>query len=195
MDQDFEEHSFWLNFKSGLIDLIQFLAIVLAFFVVLRFFIAEPHRVSGSSMVPNFHDGDLIITNKLAPKMATLQRGEVIILQNPRNASEVFIKRIIGLPGDQVQISRGQVFINNQPLPEPYLPAGTQTREGQYLSEGEEVVVPDSHYLVMGDNRNGSSDSREWGTIKKEAVVGQAFLRYWPPQSFTFLQVGKKSLY
>lgn len=193
MDNNFEEQTFWSKFKDNIIDLIQFLAIVLAIFVVLRFFIAEPHKVFGLSMVPNFHDGDYIITNKLAARFSEPQRGEVIILQNPRDNSQVFIKRVIGLPGEQIKVSNGQVYINSEVLSEPYLPSGTNTQGGAYLSEEEEVTVPDNQYFVMGDNRGGSSDSREWGPISKDLIVGQAWLRYWPLKAFTLIKIDEPS--
>lgn len=193
-----EEQSFWSRLKSGLVELIEFIAILAAIFVIIRFFIAEPHRVSGNSMVPNFHDGDYLITNKLASnklpiKFGQIKRGEVIILNNPRNTDQVFIKRVIGLPGDKISISGGKVFINNEPLSEPYLPPNTITAGGSFLAEGEEIVIPDGQYFVMGDNRSGSSDSREWGTLKSDLIIGQAYLRYWPPQKIELLKVNEPS--
>lgn len=188
-----EEKSFWSKLSSNLVELIEFVAIVGAVLIVIRFFVAEPHKVFGSSMVPNFQDGDYLITNKLALKLSDLERGEVIILENPRNNDQVFIKRVIALPGERVKISGEKVYINGQPLSEPYLPKGTTTSGGAFLSENKEVIVPDGQYFVMGDNRNGSSDSREWGPEKRELIIGQAFLRYWPPQKFTLLRIGEPS--
>lgn len=181
------------KFKNSFVELIEFVAIIGAIIAIIRFFVAEPHTVSGHSMVPNFQDGDYIITNKLATHFSTLQRGEVIILVNPRDHSQDFIKRIIGLPGDRITISVGQVYINGQPISEPYLPPDTKTSGGAFLPEGEEIVVPDGQYFVMGDNRSGSSDSREWGPVDKSLVIGQAFLRYWPIQHFTLIKVDQKS--
>lgn len=181
------------KFRDGLVELIEFVAIVAAVLVVLRFFVAEPHRVSGRSMVPNFQDGDYIITNKLAKSMGTLQRGEVIILHNPRNPDQVFIKRIIGLPGERIKISKGKVHINSQVLDEPYLPSGLPTPPGAFLEEGEEITVPDNQYFVIGDNRGGSSDSREWGTIKYDLIIGQAWARYWPITKAGLIMIDKSS--
>ncbi len=188
-----EEHPSSSKFRDSLVELIEFVAIVAAVLIVLRFFIAEPHRVSGSSMVPNFHDGDYIITNKLAKSIAHLERGEVIILHNPRNTDQVFIKRIVGLPGEKIQILDGQVYINGKQIQEPYLPQGLKTSGGAFLPEGEEITIPDNQYFVMGDNRNGSSDSREWGTVEYNLVIGQAWARYWPAQKFGIIPVDKPS--
>lgn len=193
MDQTYEDQSFSSKLKSNIIELIEFVAIMAAILVVIRFFVAEPHKVSGSSMVPNFHDQDFIITNKLAVKIGDLKRGEVIILTNPRNKDQVFIKRIIGLPGERLRLLNGVVYINVQPLEEPYLPANLKTPGESFLQEGEEVVIPDGQYFVMGDNRVASSDSREFGPIGRNLIIGQAFLRYWPLNQLGFISIGESS--
>lgn len=188
-----EDQSLWSKFTNGLIELIEFIAIVGAILVIIRFFVAEPHKVSGHSMVPNFQDGDYIITNKLTVRMDNPQRGEVIILQHPQKPSEVLIKRIIGLPNEHIKVSGGGVYINGQKLDEPYLPQGVKTQGELFLAEGEEITIPDDQYFVMGDNRPGSSDSREWGTVKKEQIIGQAWFRYWPPQEFGLIAIDHSS--
>lgn len=193
MDQTYQDESFGSKLKSNIIELIEFIAIMAAILVVIRFFVAEPHKVSGSSMVPNFHDADFIITNKLAVKLGGLERGEVIILTNPRNNDQVFIKRIIGLPGERVRLLNGLVYLNGKPLSEPYLPQDIKTPGESFLQDGEEVVVPNNQYFVMGDNRTASSDSREFGPISKELIIGQAFLRYWPLNQLGFISIGEDS--
>lgn len=190
----YEEQSLFDKLKNNVAELIEFVAIVGAVIIVVRFFVAEPHKVDGSSMVPNFHTGDYIITNKLATRLSPPQRGEVIILKNPRDTSVAFIKRVIGLPGEKVMVKGGNVFVNDKKLSEPYLPKELKTPAGAFLGEGEEVIVPPHQYFVMGDNRPASSDSREWGPVESELIVGQAFLRYWPPQKFTLLKIEEPSL-
>ncbi|KKQ80136.1 MAG: Signal peptidase I [Candidatus Daviesbacteria bacterium GW2011_GWA1_38_7] len=185
--------SFFSRFRDGLVELIEFVAIVGAVLIVLRFFIAEPHRVSGNSMIPNFHDGDYIITNKVSLRFSIPQRGEVIILKNPRNTGQVFIKRVIALPQDRIKIFQGLVYINGQPVTEPYLPQELKTQGGAFLSDDEEIVVPAGQYFVMGDNRNGSSDSREWGPVKTDLIIGQAWARYWPIPKFGIINIDKPS--
>jgi signal peptidase I len=180
--------------KSHLADFIQFAAVVIAILAILRFFIAEPHRVSGSSMVPNFHDQDYIITNKLATKISTLKRGEVVILKNPRNADQVFIKRIIGLPGETIKLQEGQVYLNNKLLNEPYLPQGLKTPGESFLQEGQSAQIPQNEYFVMGDNRSASSDSREFGPIPVELIIGQAIFRYWPIPKLGIITIDKASI-
>ncbi len=168
------------KFKSGFLELIEFIAIVAVIVLGVHYFVAVPHEVSGNSMLPNFHNGEFIITNKLALRFGELKRGEVIVFQSPREENKVFIKRILGLPGEKVKLSGGRFYINGQLLEEPYLPQGLLTIPEAFLSEGEEIVVPDGQYFVAGDNRPASSDSRDFGPIKKEAIIGKALLRYWP---------------
>ena len=188
-----EKPSLSSSLKDKIIELIEFIAVIGAIFIVLRFFVAEPHKVSGRSMVPNFQDGDYIITNKISARSADFKRGEVVILKNPRNLEQVFIKRVIGLPGERIALLNSSVYINGNPIPEPYLPPGTKTPGESFLTDGEEILVPDNQYFVIGDNRTGSSDSREWGPITSDLIKGTAFLRYWPPQEFTLIKIGVES--
>ncbi len=188
-----DEQSFGSKLKDNVIELIEFVAIVFAILMAIRFFAAEPHKVSGSSMVPNFHDGDYIITNKLAARFSEPKRGEVVILQDPLDTNKVFIKRVIGLPGETLKISGGLVYINNKLLEEPYLPTGLRTSGESYLKDSDEIIIPDGNYFVMGDNRSNSSDSREWGLLKKDLIIGQAFIRYWPLDKVTSISIGTKS--
>lgn len=190
-----DEPSFWSKIRGSLAEFIEFVAVAAAILILARFFIAEPHKVSGSSMVPNFIDSDYILTNKIPVYSYDFKRGEVIILHNPRNPDEVFIKRIVGLPSEKIKIFNRQIYINGQPLSEPYLPEGLKTPGESFLTEGEEITIPDNQFFVIGDNRPASSDSREWGTLKKELIVGQAFIRYWPPQGFKIIKVNEKSNY
>ncbi len=195
MEPDFQvdEQTFGSKLKDNIIELIEFVAIVFAILMAIRFFAAEPHKVSGSSMVPNFHDGDYIITNKLATRFSAPKRGEVVILQDPLDTNKVFIKRVIGLPGETLKISGGLVYINSKLLEEPYLSTGLRTSGESYLKDGDEITIADGNYFVMGDNRSNSSDSREWGLLKKDLIVGQAFIRYWPLDKITLINIGIKS--
>lgn len=183
-----EEETSWDRFRGKALELIEFVAIVGVIVLLVHFFIAEPHQVSGSSMVPNFHTGELIITNKIATRFFPIKRYEVVIFKSPREQDKVFIKRVIGLPSDKVDIVNGKVFVNDNPLEEPYLPPNALTQAGAFMAEGEVISIPHNQYFVLGDNRGGSSDSREWGPIKKELIIGQAFLRYWPIPSFSLIK-------
>lgn len=165
-----------------IIDFIQTLVVFAVIGTIIYLFIAQPHKVSGSSMFPNFHDGDYIITDKVTYKITLPKRGDVIVFKNPRDESQDFIKRIIGKPGDRVRIYNGNVYVNDQILNEPYLPKGLTTKAGAFIKD-DDITVPSEHYLVFGDNRNRSSDSREWGYIAKGEIIGKVFLRYWPKES------------
>ncbi len=182
MDPDQLEES--PSFKSHIIEFIETLAVFVAIVMVIYFFIAQPHKVSGSSMFPNFHTGDYIITNKITYRFQEPKRGDIIVLKNPKDTSQDFIKRIIGLPNDQVKVQDGHVFINGKQLQEKYLDPSLLTPPGAFLREGQEITVEPGNYIVMGDNRTASSDSREWGYVPKEDIIGKVAFRYWPKDSF-----------
>lgn len=132
-------------------------------------------------MQPNFPDGEYLLTDKITYRLRVPKRGEVVVFEAPGTNGDEFIKRIIGLPNERVKLEAGYVFINDQRLNEPYLPQGTITSGGSFLKEGQEVVVPDVNYFVLGDNRKASSDSRTWGYVGKEKINGRAWIIYWPP--------------
>ncbi|MFA6005178.1 MAG: signal peptidase I [Patescibacteria group bacterium] len=162
-------------------DFLQSIALGGAFFVVFYLFIIQPHQVKGSSMFPTFKDKEYILTDKISYKFRNPQRGEVIILQSPANADIDYIKRVIGLPGEHVRVSGGTVFINGKQISESYLEGmETHTFPGGFLQEDNEVVVPDDNYFVMGDNRPGSSDSREFGFVPSSHIIGHVIFRYFP---------------
>lgn len=188
-----DKPSFGDNFKKNIAELIEFVAVLAAIFIFIRLIIAEPHKVAGDSMVPNFHTGDMLITNKLVTRLLSPARGEVIILKNPRDNNEAFIKRVIGLPNDKIMVMNGKVYVNSKVIDEPYLPNNTITNGMSYLQNGVEVLVPENQYFVMGDNRGGSSDSREWGPVQKELIIGQAYFRYWPIQKISILKTNVSS--
>ncbi len=166
------------------VDFIQTLVVFGAIFALIYLFVAQPHKVSGSSMYPTFHDGDYILTDKLSYRLGFPKQGDVIVLQNPRDESQDFIKRIIAVPGDLIIVQNGQVYLNGRLLKENYLPNGTITHPGAFFMEGTAVKAGPDQYFVMGDNRNHSSDSREWGPVTKKEIVGKTFFRYFPPQRF-----------
>ncbi len=166
---------------SSFFDFLQGIVVFMSILVMFYLFIVSPQEINGASMEPNFHNAELILTNKIAYKMADPVRGDVIILKSPNNKDVDYIKRVLGLPGDTVKLVANVFYINNQPIAEPYLAPETVTMGGSSLHEGEEITVPEGRYFVAGDNRQHSSDSREFGTIPFEDVIGKAILRYWPP--------------
>lgn len=176
---------------SLIFDIIETVVLALAIFVVIYLFLFQPHQVKGASMETNFHDGEYILTDKISYRFNDPKRGEVVIFKAPRNPELDYIKRIIGLPGEKIEIENGSVFINDKELKEEYLPEDLNVSGGLFLPKGKEITIPDSSYFVLGDNRHHSSDSREWGPIQKENIVGKAFFRYWPPQLIGILPKAK----
>lgn len=168
-------------------DIIEIIVVALALFVVCYLFFFQPHQVKGASMEPNFHDEEYLLTDKISYRLHSPERGDVIIFRAPKNRELDYIKRIIGLPGEKVKVVDGSVFINNQKLEEDYLEENTTSYSGSFLPSGEEFLIPASEYFVLGDNRPHSSDSREWGTVNREDIIGKTWLRYWPPQNFGIL--------
>lgn len=129
-------------------------------------------RVENISMEPTLKPGQFILVNKLAYRLGEFDRGDVVIFHFPRNPNEDYIKRVVGLPGETVSIHDNQVFVNNQPLDEPYIAAPPQ-----YSGEW---TVPEGQIFVLGDNRNQSSDSHSWGFVPSDLVIGRALVIYWP---------------
>ncbi|MBI4038763.1 signal peptidase I [Candidatus Daviesbacteria bacterium] len=184
---DIQRRSFFEKLKGYFIEFFETIVVVGAIFALIYLFVAQFHKVSGLSMFPTMHDGDFLITEKITYKFSQPKKGEIIVLKNPRDNSQDFIKRIIAVPGDTIKIENNNVYLNGQLLEEVYLPPGTRSRSGSFLTEGSAIKAGNNQYFVFGDNRNHSSDSREWGSITKEEIIGKAFFRYWPPKSLGLL--------
>lgn len=164
-----------------LFDLVQTLVIAGAIFVVIYAFLFRPYQVNGHSMDPNFQNGEYVLTNLIELRFGSLHRGDIVVFVAPPDKEKDYIKRIIGLPGDRIKILSGSVYLNGEKLDQTaFLASDVRTNGGAFLGEGDEVIVPDGQYFVMGDNREFSSDSREWGFVNKSAVIGKSFLVYWP---------------
>ncbi len=169
------------------LDAVETVVIALAIFVIIYLFLVQPHQVKGNSMLPNFIDGEYILTDKISYRFNQPQRGDVIVFKAPRDHEIDFIKRIIGLPGDTVKISETKVYVNNELLPEKYLPGEFVTNPGGFLHNDQDITVPSNEFFVLGDNRSHSSDSREWGFVKKDEIIGKAWFRYWPVSQMGFV--------
>lgn len=172
------------------------LSIVLA--LGIRTFVAEARWIPSGSMEPTLHgspnqwEADKIIVDKLSYKFSNPQRGDIVVFSPTKELQQeqyqdAFIKRIIGLPGEQVALKNGKVYINNQPLPEnTYLSPSQQTVVNVCTSGpqppflAKSVTIPPNSYLVLGDNRNSSYDSRCWGVVPRENIIGRAVIRFWP---------------
>lgn len=164
----------WQALKGPLREIVETVVVTFVIFVLIRLVIQNFH-VEGFSMEPNFHDGQYILVNKQSYLLQPPARGDVVVLVPPTNADRDYIKRIVGLPGDLVQITNGRVSVNNQPLREPYpLNPGTYNMPP--------ANIPPDSYFVLGDNRDNSSDSHLWGTLERDKIVGKVWVTYWPPQ-------------
>jgi signal peptidase I len=146
---------------------------IVSLFIIL--FLYQPVRVEGTSMVPELQDQDRLCINKLAYRVGSIQRGDVVVFQYPRDPSRSYIKRVIGLPGDTIRIAHGRVFLNGVEQTEGYVPA----RYADERSEPEEVV-PAGDFFVMGDHRSVSYDSRDFGPVERHYIYGKAAFVYWP---------------
>lgn len=161
-------------------DFLETIVVALSIFVVVYLFMAQPHEVKGSSMEPNFHNNEYILTDKISYRFKTPNRGDVIIFKAPTNPELDYIKRVIGLPSEKVKIEKGKVYVNDLPLNEEYLDSPTTLFPSSTMKEGVDITISVGEYFVLGDNRGHSSDSREFGPISSDLIIGRAFIRYWP---------------
>ncbi len=166
-------------------DLLKFAALALIIVIPIRLFVAQPFIVSGASMEPTFQNSQYLIVDELSYHFEQPQRGDVIVFRYPKDPSEFFIKRIIGLPNETVKISSGNVYIvaqngKSEELSEPYV---VNKGNGPDMS----VTLGPEEYFVMGDNRPESSDSRLWGTLPRQNIIGHVFLRLLPVSSVGIL--------
>lgn len=154
--------------------------VIISLLIILpiRYFIVQPFFVRGLSMFPTFNDGDYLIIDEISYRFSEPQRGDVIIFRFPQDPSQYYIKRIVGLPEETIELKDGQVNIANRTSPlgfvlaEPYL---AETTVGEI-----KLKLDDNEYFVLGDNRDASSDSRRWGPLSKHLIIGRAWLRAWP---------------
>jgi len=164
--------------KSFFLEIFQTLVLALIFYFIIDSFFPRV-RVENISMKPTLQPGELLLVNKLAYKLGQPRHGDVIVFHYPGNPSEDYIKRLIGLPGDNIQIQGGLVYINGQAMDEPYI-----STPPNYQGSWE---VPEDSYFVLGDNRNQSSDSHSWGFVPIGNVVGKALIVYWPLEQIKVL--------
>ena len=155
-------------------EIVETLLLTVVIFVLVNA-ITGRFRIDGSSMEPGLHDGEYVIVNRVTYRLQPPQRGDVIVFQ--RDGSREFIKRVIGLPGDTVEVQGGHVLVNGVALNEPYI-----AQPNAYTMEPRKIGP--NEYFVLGDNRNNSSDSHNWGTVPFSAIDGKAWVTYWPPKDW-----------
>ncbi len=149
----------------------------------IKYFLIQPFIVNGASMEPSFYDGDYLLVDELSYHFEQPQRGDVIVFKSPQDPSIYFIKRIIGLPGETIEVDNNVVKINGQVLDEKYL---TDSLKDEWSGNVPPTKLDSNHYFAMGDNRINSFDSRYWGPLDKNAIIGLVRLRLWPPSEIKF---------
>lgn len=150
-------------------------SVVIAVFVIL--FLYQPVRVEGTSMMPSLEDQERIFINKFVYRLGfgDIERGDMVVFWYPNDPTKSYIKRVIGLPGDKVEVRSGAVWVNDVSIQEPYVP--NEYRDTMSVAP---LVVPQDHYYVLGDHRSSSNDSRNWGPVPRQAIYGKAVFSYWP---------------
>lgn len=166
-----------IEFVMSILETVVFIASI---FLVFYLFIVQPNQVKGMSMENTFHNGEYIFTSKISYKFGPIKKGDVVIFKSPKNNEIELIKRVIALPGDTVMVQNETVYVNNEPIEESYIKNPTQLIPGGAVIEGVPVQIADGFMFVMGDNRGGSSDSREFGPVPESLLVGQVIYRYFP---------------
>jgi signal peptidase I len=186
--------------KSVLRDWIESIIIALVLAMIIRFFIIESFKIPTGSMRPTLLEGDLIMVNKFIygaripfsklrlPALRKPKRGDVIVFIYPVDRKKNFIKRLIALPGETVEIKDGTIYINDQPLLEPVFNQRYYYNRGDFGGEQKKIVVPIDSLFVLGDNFASSQDSRYWGFVPKENLLGEAILIWWPPQRIRIIK-------
>lgn len=172
-----------------LLDSIQTFLIAAAIFLVIYLVLFRPFEVKGNSMYPNFYDKEYVLTNLIGfenfgfykATFGKLKLGDVVVFKAPPEPDKDYVKRIIGVPGDSIFIRDGMLYLNDKLLDEKsFLKPSVKTYSGSFLKDDIPVTVPKDQYFVMGDNRPESSDSREWGFVRRDQIIGKSWLVYLP---------------
>lgn len=187
--------------KSVVREWIESIVVAFALAMVIRTFVIQAFKIPTGSMRPTLMEGDLILVNKLIygakvpftdklrlPAFGKLRRGDIVVFIYPEDTKKAFIKRLIAFPGETVEIRNGSVYINGTPLLEPVFNKIYYYNRGDLLKEGDKITVPADSYFVLGDNSASSKDSRYWGFVPDENILGEAILIYWPPQRIRMLK-------
>jgi len=172
----------WQYALSFAWEVAKIVIISLAIIIPIRYFVFQPFFVRGASMEPSFENGEYLIINEIGYRFHEPQRGDVIIFKYPRDPSQYYIKRVIGLPGEIVKIENGKVIIFDKKNPSSFVLDETAYLEetNSFTSGNLEINLDENDYFVLGDNRQFSSDSRVWGVVPRHYIIGRAWIRAWP---------------
>ncbi len=164
----------WTRLRGVLRDLFGTILPAVLIALLIHAFLAQATRVYGQSMEPNLHSDERLVVEKLSYRFHGPRRGDIVVLRDPSGGPELLIKRVIGLPGERVTVADGRVYIDGVPLDEPYLSQPT-------LGTSRTWLIPPLTVFVMGDNRSASRDSRVFGPVPLDQIIGRVLFRYWPP--------------
>ncbi|MCL0062707.1 signal peptidase I [Peptococcaceae bacterium] len=168
--------------KSLIRETVESILIAAVLAMIIRLFVIEPFYIPSGSMEPTLMVNDRIIVSKISYYFEEPERGDVVVFKYPKDTSRNFVKRLIAKPGETVELKNSKLYINGKFLPESYLPADLI-----YPDYGP-VTVPEDHYFMLGDNRNSSEDSRFWGFMHKDLIIGKAVIIYWPPNRIGLIE-------
>jgi len=195
-DRDIEVTRVRRESRQGLwsegLKLFRDIFLIIVVFILFGVFFVQPVVVEGTSMLPQLHDGERLLVNKLvyykfqSVSWGHIERGDIVVFWFPNDPDKSYVKRVIGLPGETVEIRNGRVIVDGAELTEDYL----DKEYNQTLPSISPKKVEEHHYFVMGDNRDNSSDSRYWGLVPEKYIYGKAFFRYWKPSNIGFLEHG-----
>lgn len=199
-DKDIEVHQVKAASRQGIwiesFRLLRDVFFVLTIFMLLLVFVAQPVVVEGTSMLPTLHEGERLIVNKMIYyklknfSWGHIERGDVVVFWYPKDPDKSYVKRVIGLPGDTIEIKNGVVHVNGEAMHELYLDSNHNQAGGNHKL----TKVDEHYYFVMGDNRDNSSDSRFWGLVPEKYIYGKVFFRYWMPSNFGWIPRGNYEL-
>lgn len=187
-----EREAFWRVFFSESFKLVRDVFLIVVLFILAAVFIVQPVVVEGTSMLPHLQDGERLLVNKLiyykidSFEWGHINRGDIVVFWYPNEPDKSYVKRVIGLPGETVEVTNGKVFVNGKELVEDYV----RGENNQTMVSFPPRKVDNHFYFVMGDNRDNSSDSRYWGVVPEKYIYGKAFFRYWKPNKIGRIEHG-----
>ena len=180
------------SFFSVVLEIIKTIVIVGILALLLRIYIIQPFIVEGLSMSPTLFSNDYLLIDKISYRIGSPQRGNIIVFHYPKNTEFNYVKRIIGLPGETIEITEDQVIIYNTKNPNGAVVSENYIKDpnGPMLNNKKiiKTTIPENYYFVMGDNRQGSSDSREWGLLEKKFIIGKTLVRLFPVNAFEIIK-------
>lgn len=174
------------KFSVLLLDLLEISFIAVAVFILVYVFVGQPLEITGDSMHPTLFNKEQIVAEKVSGKITNVKRGDIVVFKHPQRPDVLIIKRVIGLPGEKFELVDGYVYINDERLTEGYI-HGEETYGGETIHTNVNIIVPSDEYVLLGDNRTASKDSRAWGTVSRENIIGKALFVFYPLENIRII--------